>query len=279
MKGMAALFEAGMKQMSKNRLITVPVGLALLYPLLVTLLLTGIRSTDPGGTASPDTAFGVIFMTVPMAATLATGFIMILGSSLLPEEISAGRAGYWIAQPVSRNSYFSGMTAASFAISCVVTSILFYGTSASILAFLPYRPAAMVWAFACPLFWTAANLALVTLVSLVIPRIASIIVCLAVAGVSNFLGSVSQVADAVPQGAFSETVRVISTAGFFIFPADPMLRLAMAGLRPADSSIQEMITSMGFATTPPAWQIAYAVVWSAAVFWLAAARFRRTDLA
>jgi len=26
MKGMAALFEAGMKQMSKNRLITVPVG-------------------------------------------------------------------------------------------------------------------------------------------------------------------------------------------------------------------------------------------------------------
>lgn len=279
MRATNAVFLAGLRQMSRNRLMTIPIVLALFYPALVVLLLSGTHPMEGGVTSSADAAMGVVFMTIPMAATLATGFIMILGSSLLPEEISAGRAGFWVAQPVSRDSYFTGMTLASFAMCCTVSAILFFGTSVAVLAFIPFRPMAVGWAFLCPIFWTAANLALVTAVSLYLPRIASIIICLALAGFSNFMGSVTQVVEALPQGGVAATMKAASWVSVVVFPADPLLRLAMSGLRPAESSIQMMMSSIGFMTDPPAWQIVYALVWSAAVILLARARFRRMDLA
>lgn len=279
MRTTSAILLAGLRQLSRSRLVTIPVVLALLYPSLVVLILSGTHTAGKGMADAADAAMGVMFMTIPMAATLATGFIMILGSSLLPEEISAGRAGFWVAQPVSRDSYLAGMTLASFAVCCIVSAILFFGTSAAILAFIPYRPTAVVWAFLCPLLWTAANLALVTVVSLYLPRIASIIICLALAGFSNFMGSVSQVVGALPGGSVASTMQTVYWVSFFVFPADPLLRLAMSGLGPADSSIQMMMSSIGFMTSPPAWQIVYALIWSAAVFLLAGARFRRMDLA
>jgi hypothetical protein len=280
MRKILAVFSSGLKQLSKSRLITIPVVLAAVYPLIIALLCSKIPD-DPaeGGMPPAEAAMGVIFMAVPMAATLAAGFIMILGSSLLPEEISAGRAGYWVAQPVSRNGYFTGMTLSSMAMCCLVTGVLFYGTSMAAILFFPYTPNSIAWALLCPMIWATVNLALVTLVSLFVPRIASIIICLAVAGVANFLGSLGQVADALPSGAAASVMKIASTVSFFVFPADPLLRLAMYGLKPVSSSAEQMLAFMGVGTAPPVWQAAYALVWIAAASWLAAARFRRIDLA
>lgn len=279
MKRVAAVFSAGMRQLSRNRLITIPIVLSAFYPLLISLLLSKVQDGSSAGASAADAAVGVIFMTIPMAATLATGFIMILGSSLLSEEISAGRAGYWIAQPVSRFEFFAGMSLASLAICCLLTAVLFWGTSAAMLAFLPFTPSGVISAVVCPMLWTAVNLALVVIVSLFLPRIASVIISLAVAGIANFLGSVGQVSEAIPDGAIAAALKIASMVSFLIFPADPLLRLTMAGLRPENSAVDEMITMMGVGAPPPQWQVAYALVWAVAMFWLAAERFRRIDLA
>lgn len=279
MKRLAAVFSAGMRQLSRNRLITIPIVLSALYPLLISFFLSKMQEGSSAGASSADAAVGVIFMTFPMAATMATGFIMILGSSLLSEEISAGRAGYWIAQPVSRFEFFAGMSLASLSICCLVTVVLFWGTSTAILAFLPFTPSGALYAFACPLLWTAVNLALVVIVSLFLPRIASVIISLAVAGMANFLGGVGQISEAIPQATVAAVLKIASMVSFFIFPADPLLRLTMAGLRPENSAVDEMMTMVGVGAPPPPWQIAYALVWAVAVFWLAAERFRRIDLA
>ncbi len=274
----AAIFASGVGQLSRYRVIIVSVGLAILYPLLVAFLASKIPPPSEGGPPPVEAAMGIIFMVIPMAATLATGFIVILGSCLLPEEISAGRAGFWAAQPVSRNGFFAGMTLASLFLCLLITIVLFHGTALLVGSTLSYTPASLPAAILAPLMWTVVNLSLVTLFSLLTPRIASIIICLAIAGMANFLGGMGQVADALPAGAAQTVFRTASLVSFLVFPADPLLRLSMYGMKPLNAASEQFMAFVGVGGMPPVWQVAYAAVWSGVVVLLSALRFRRMDL-
>lgn len=273
-----AVFRAGVTQMIRNRLIAFPLGLSALYPVLLAFLVTKIPGPSEGGPPAAEAAMGVVFMAIPMAATIATGFVMILGSSLLPEEISAGRAGFWISQPVSRRDYLTGMTLASLAVSLGITTILFHGSWLATEAVLGYPPADAAAAVLAPLCWTTVNLALVTLLSLVMPRLAAVILSLGVAGMANFLGGLGQVAGAMPGGAPADVFRTSALVSFLVFPADPLLRLSLYGMKPAVSMAEEMMVFMGVTARPPAWMALYSAAWTAGAWLLSLVRFRRLDL-
>jgi ABC-type transport system involved in multi-copper enzyme maturation permease subunit len=274
----AAVFRAGVTQMMRNRLIAFPLGLSALFPVLLAFLVTKIPGPSEGGPPAAEAAMGVVFMAIPMAATIATGFVMILGSSLLPEEISAGRAGYWISQPVSRRDYMVGMTLASLAVSLAITAILFHGSWLATVAILGYPPADTAAAVLAPMCWTTVNLALVTLLSLVLPRLAAVILSLGLAGMANFLGGLGQVAGAIPEGPPADVFRTSALVSFLVFPADPMLRLALYGMKPAVSMAEEMMVFMGVTTRPPVWMWLYSAAWTAGAWVLSLLRFRRLDL-
>jgi len=273
-----AFFLNSMEQLARRRLVSAALVIGGLFLAFFALLCHLMASNAGNGLSSPDAALGALFLTLPSAAYLCAAFQFILGSSLLPGEISAGRAGFWAALPVSRLSVFAGFSLSCLACASGVSALLFGGIEAVTGAFFRNSPTDLPLAILAFMAWSCVLWAVVTLLSMSMNRIVAIIICFCGYGLMNFIGGLAQIAGAMPQGGPGPAFRIAGLVSGLIFPSDPPFRAMMYGLMPAGSSMEQFLAFTGAAVRPPVLLTLYSLAWSAAVIWLAWRRFSRQDL-
>jgi|WetSurMetagenome_2_1015567.scaffolds.fasta_scaffold00960_7 hypothetical protein len=272
------LFINGLEQMTRRKLVIAAGIVAGVFLLLFALICGTVDSGTDSSLPPADAAMAAIFLTLPAAGSLCAAFLFILGSSVLPEEISAGRAGFWAAQPVSRTALFAGFTLPCLAVGCVLSIVLFGGIEAIVGIYLPYSPHSVLAAAGSLLIWASVLWAAVVMLSLMMNRIVAIILCFCMYGLCNFLGGLAQMADAVPEGGPGQAFRIAGLVSALVFPSDPPFRTMMFGLMPTGASVEEALSFMGVGLEPPTALTLYALAWSVAMVAAALLRFRRLDL-
>jgi ABC-type transport system involved in multi-copper enzyme maturation permease subunit len=268
-----------LEQLRRRKLVVAAGIISGIFLALYAFFCSLVRSNSFGATVpGPDAALAAVFLTLPAAASLCAAFFFILGSSLLPEEISAGRAGFWAALPVSRRSLFAGFTLSCLAVSSAISALLFGGIEAIASAFFPFAPTNLPLSLLAFFAWAGVLWAAVTLLSMLMNRIVAIIVCFCAYGFMNFLGGLSQLAGVIPEGGPGKAFQTAGLISALIFPSDPPFRMMVHGLLPRGAAMEDMMAFTGASAQPPLALTLYAAAWSLGVILLAYYRFSRQDL-
>jgi ABC-type transport system involved in multi-copper enzyme maturation permease subunit len=276
---MGPILVNSLEQLARRKLVVAAGIISVLFLGLYALFCSLVTTQSQGSAIpGPDAALAAIFLTLPAAASLCAAFLFILGSSLLPEEISAGRAGFWAALPVSRRALFSGFTLSCLLVCCALSAFLFGGIEGIAAAFFPNTPTNVLLAVLSFFAWAAVLWAAVTLLSMLLNRIVAIIICFCAYGLMNFLGGLSQLAGAIPEGGPGEAFRTAGLVSAFLMPSDPPFRMMLYGLMPKGAMMEEMMAFTGATAQPPIVLTLYALVWSLGVMLVAYWKFSRQDL-
>ncbi len=223
-----------------------------------------------------DAALGAIAAAAPLAAMLATSLAIIIGSSMLPEEVSRGRMPFWLSLPASRGRVFLGTALAPLTVSLLLSVLLFGGICLITRLHFAFTPRSLPLALLSMLCWLCAVWAAVTTLSLLVRKVASILIVFFLSGVASLFGGIQEVMKIIPDeapGALVTITRVV----MLLFPADRGFRGVLYGLMPTDAVVTENLAFFGVATEVPPLQLAYAAGWAGVVLLLGFIRFRRMD--
>ncbi len=278
MRNLPSLFSVSTAHLLRRKLVLSAFVVSAGFLALYWLVCSQMSKQSGAGMQAADMALGALFMTLPGAATLASAFAFILGSSVLPDEIQSGRAAYWAALPVSRTEIFTGFGLSSLAACLSVSLFLFGGIVGITHACLPYAETSVPSALGAFLLWHAVLWSSITLMSLLVHRMVAIIICFSAWGISTFLGGLVQVARAVPEEPVARAIVTAGGVSAVVYPADQAFRTMVYGLLPAGATLEDMMAFTGATASAPLWQIAWAALAAVLFTVLASRRFSGMDL-
>ena len=242
--------------------------------------LSTASESDPAAAAitTADSALAAIFTAGPMVAMLITSLVIILGASILPDELAAGRISLWTSLPQTRLRVYIGTTLSPMVVSLVLGLFLFAGTAVITGVYFPFHPTNPLLSMLSLPIWLMVSWASVTALSLLVKKIPAMLITFCLAGISSFMGSLYELSRLVPKLEDS-AIGTIAKIAMLVFPADRGYRGVLYGLLPTDSMITEGAAFFGVSGNVPAWELSYAVLWSVVVLALGFWRFRSMDLA
>jgi len=223
-----------------------------------------------------DAALAAIITAGPLAATLVTALIIVIGSTMLPEEIGQGRMPFWLSLPQTRLKVYLSIGLAPLAISYALSVILFGGILVITMIYFPFTPRNIPLVFVSMLSWLTVVWASVMLLSLVVKKIAAMLIVFFLSSVATLFGGIYEVMQMFP-GEAPEAIETITHTVIYVFPADRGFRGVIYGLIPADAVITENLAFFGVTTNVPSIHLIYAFLWSLVLLSIGYWKFRRMD--
>jgi len=223
-----------------------------------------------------DAALAAIITAGPLAATLITALAVVLGSSMLPEEISRGRMPFWLSLPQSRLRVYSMISLAPFAVSLGLALLLFGGILAITRLYFPFTSRNLILAFFSMILWLGVVWSCVTALSIILRKVASMVITFFLAGLASMFGGVYELMMMFPGEAPAALVTVARVT-MFVFPADRGFRGVLYGIIPVDAAVTENMAFFGVTAEIPPEHLMYGAVWALLLLWLGYLRFRKMD--
>ncbi|MCK4806962.1 MAG: ABC transporter permease subunit [Candidatus Aegiribacteria sp.] len=223
-----------------------------------------------------DAALAAIITAGPLAATLMTALIIVIGSTMLPEEIGQGRMPFWLSLPQTRLKVYLSIGLAPLAVSYVLSLILFGGIFIITMIYFPFTPKNIPLVFVSMLSWLTVVWAAVMLLSLVVKKIASMLIVFFLSAVATLFGGLYEMMQMFP-GEAPKALETITYTIIYAFPADRGYRGVIYGLIPADAVITENLAFFGVTASIPSIHLIYAFLWSLVLLSIGYLKFRRMD--
>ncbi len=226
---------------------------------------------------SEDKAWMAMATSGPMLATILIGLTIIMGASVLPDEIASGRLSLWASLPLSRRRLFAGTTLAPLALSTALGYVFFLSAALLIRAYFPYAPANILVALVAMPIWIAVTWAAVTTLSLVMGKIPAMLVTFILGGFSATMGSIVELGKTIPE-VNESGIYVVANTVTMIFPIDRGYRAILSGLLPTRSTIDEFLALMGYSGEFSTIELLYPLIWSALLCFLGFVIFRKMEI-
>ncbi|NOQ22562.1 MAG: hypothetical protein GQ565_07930 [Candidatus Aegiribacteria sp.] len=225
---------------------------------------------------SADAALAAIITAGPLAATLVTALIIVIGSTMLPEEIGQGRMPFWLSLPQTRLKVYLSIGLAPLAVSYALSVILFGGILLMTMIYFPFTPRNIPLVFVSMFSWLTVVWAAVMLLSLVVKKIASMLIVFFLSSVATLFGGVYEMMRMFP-GEAPKAIETITHTVIYAFPADRGYRGVIYGLIPADAVITENLAFFGVTASVPSLHLIYAYLWSLVLLSIGYWKFRSMD--
>ncbi|MEN8209659.1 MAG: hypothetical protein ABFR50_10470 [Candidatus Fermentibacteria bacterium] len=223
-----------------------------------------------------DAALAAILTAAPLAATLVTALIIVIGSTMLPEEIAQGRMPFWLSLPQTRLKIYLSIGFAPLAVSYALAVILFGGILVITMIYFPFTPRSIPMMLISMLSWLSVVWAAVMLLSLVVKKIAAMLIVFFLSSVASLFGGLYEIMKMFP-GDAPEAMETITKTVIYVFPADRGYRGVLYGLIPADAVITENLAFFGVTANIPSIHLMYAFLWSILLLSIGYLKFRRMD--
>lgn len=276
------MFLNALEHMTRRKLILIVGILSVVY---LFIFWKGIAAADPRSltvdsgipATDADLAYAALTIAGSMLSVMVWGLTIVLGASILPDEMDAGRMSIWAALPQSRFRVYAATTLAPLIVSVVFGYILF-GLTAVITAFYaPFTPSSIPLSIVSMPIWLSATWAFVIFGSLVMGKIPAMLVTFVLEGFAIGMGNMVELGKNIPElheSTFYTVARVVT----FVLPFERGFRSVQMGLLPEASMIDEALAMLGIGGDLPFWEVLYPGVWAAALFFLGYRIFRRRDL-
>jgi ABC-type transport system involved in multi-copper enzyme maturation permease subunit len=223
-----------------------------------------------------DAALAAIVTAAPLAATLVTALMIVIGATMLPEEIDEGRMPFWLSLPQTRFRVFLHTGLAPLALSYALAMVLFGGILLITRAYFAFTPGNIPLVFISMLSWLTVVWAAVILLSLLVKKVAAMLIVFFLSAVASLFGGLYEIMRMFPGEAPQALVTIARTI-MYSFPADRGYRGVLYGLIPRDGTITENLAFFGVTAGIPPLHIVYAFLWSAVLIALGYWKFRRID--
>lgn len=276
------MFLNALEHMTRRKLILIVGILSVLY---LFLFWRGIASADPQGlkvesglpASDADLAYAALSIAGSMLSVMVWGLTIVLGASILPDEMDAGRMSIWAALPQTRFKVYSATTLAPLMVSVVFGYILFGCTALITSFYAPFSPSSVPLAIISMPIWLSATWAFVILASLIVGKIPAMLITFVLEGFAIGMGNMVELGKNIPE-LHESTFYVVARVVTFILPFERGFRSLQMGLLPRSTVIDEALAMLGLGGELPAWEIAYPAVWAAILFFLGYRIFRKKDL-
>jgi hypothetical protein len=223
-----------------------------------------------------DAALAALITAVPLAATLLTALTVVLGSSMLPDEISRGRMPFWLSLSQPRVRVYLGTGLAPLAVALVLALVLLSGLMAITGLYFPFSPRSIPLALLSMCVWLTVVWASVTVLSVLLSKVASMVITFFLAGVSSMFGGIYEIMQQFP-GDAPPALLTVARVTMIVFPADRGFRGLLYGVIPQDAAVTQNMAFFGVSASIPPLHLAYGLLWSLLLLALGYIRFRRTD--
>ena len=276
------MFLNALEHMTRRKLLLIVAIMSLAYLLI---FWRGIASADPQSlkvegdlpVSDADLAFAALSIAGSMLSVMVWGLTIILGASILPDEMEAGRMSIWAALPQSRFKIYTLTTLAPLLVSVIVGYVLF-GLTAFITSFYaPFTPQNIPLAIISMPIWLSATWSFVILFSMIVGKIPAMLITFILEGFAVGMGNMVELAKGVPE-LYESTFYMVARIVTFILPFERGYRTVQMGLLPEASLIEEALAFLGFGGNLPLWEILYPLGWSAILFFLGYRIFKNKDL-
>jgi len=276
------MFLNALEHMTRRKLILIVGILSVVYLLL---FWKGIASADPQSlrvesgipASNADLAYAALTIAGSMLSVMVWGLTIVLGASILPDEMDAGRMSIWAALPQTRFRVYASTTLAPLLVSVVFGYILF-GLTAVITAFYaPFTPSSIPLTVISMPIWLSATWAFVILGSMIVGKIPAMLITFVLEGFAIGMGNMVELGKNLPE-LHDSTFYVVARVVTFILPFERGFRSVQMGLLPEASMIDEALAMLGIGGSLPLWEVIYPGVWAAALFFLGYRIFRKKDL-
>jgi len=276
------MFLNALEHMTRRKLILIVGILSACYLLL---FWRGIASVDPQSmrtdsgipASDADLAYAALSIAGSMLSIVVWGLTIVLGASILPDEMDAGRMSIWAALPQTRFRVYASTTIAPLVVSLVFGYLLFGLTAVITSFYAPFTPANIPLAVISVPIWLSATWAFVILFSLIAGKIPAMLITFILEGFAVGMGNMVELAKGVPELRDS-TFYVVARVFTFVFPFERGYRCVQMGLLPKASMLEEALAFLGFGGDIPLWEIIYPGVWATALFFLGYKIFKGKDL-
>lgn len=223
-----------------------------------------------------DAALAAVVTAAPLAATLITALMVVIGSTMLPEEIDEGRMPFWLSLPQSRLKVYLLTSLAPLALSYALSMLIFGGILLITRSYFWFMPKSLLLVPVAMLSWLSVIWAAVILLSLLVKKVAAMLIAFFLAAVSSLFGGLYEIMRMFPDTA-PPLLETITRTVMFVFPADRGYRGVLYGLIPSDAVITENLAFFGVTAQVQTVHLAYALLWSLVLLSLGYWRFRRMD--
>jgi ABC-type transport system involved in multi-copper enzyme maturation permease subunit len=276
------MFLNALEHMARRKLILIVAILSACYLLL---FWRGIASVDPQSliadnglpVSDADLAYAALSIAGSMLSVMVWGLTIVLGASILPDELDAGRMSIWAALPQTRFRVYASTTLAPLIVSLVFGFLLF-GLTALITSFYaPFTSSNIPLAIISVPIWLSTTWAFVILFSLIAGKIPAMLITFILEGFAVGMGNMVELAKGVPE-LHSSTFYVVARIFTFVFPFERGYRCVQMGLLPQASVLEEALAFLGFGGEIPLWEIIYPGVWAVALFFLGYMIFKGKDI-
>jgi ABC-type transport system involved in multi-copper enzyme maturation permease subunit len=276
------MFLNALEQMARRKLLLI---VGILSVLFLLLYWHGIASADPqsiksdGGLPATDAdmAYAALSIAGSMLSVMVWGLTIILGASILPDELDAGRMSIWAALPQSRFKVYASTALAPLVVSVIIGYILFGLTAVITSFYAPFTPSSIPLAVVSMPVWLSATWAFVILFSMLVGKIPAMLITFILEGFAVGMGNLFELGKGVEE-LLDTGIYTIARVVTFVLPFERGYRSLQMGLLPKATILEEALAFLGFGGDLPMWEVIYPAVWASVLFFLGYRVFLHKDL-
>ena len=276
------MFLNALEHMARRKLLLIVGVLSFLFLLLYW---HGIASADPqsmksdGGLPATDAdmAYAALSIAGSMLSVMVWGLTIILGASILPDELDAGRMSIWAALPQSRFKVYASTALAPLVVSVIIGYILFGLTAVITSFYAPFTPSSIPLAIVSMPVWLSATWAFVILFSMILGKIPAMLITFILEGFAVGMGNLFELGKGVEE-LHEAGIYTVARVVTFVLPFERGYRSLQMGLLPKATILEEALAFLGFGGDLPLWEVIYPAVWAAVLFFLGYRIFLHKDL-
>ena len=276
------MFLNALEHMARRKLLLIVGILSFLFLLLYW---HGIASADPqsmksdGGLPATDAdmAYAALSIAGSMLSVMVWGLTIILGASILPDELDAGRMSIWAALPQSRFKVYASTALAPLVVSVIIGYILFGLTAVITSFYAPFTPSSIPLAIVSMPVWLSATWAFVILFSMILGKIPAMLITFILEGFAVGMGNLFELGKSVEE-LHEAGIYTVARVVTFVLPFERGYRSLQMGLLPKATILEEALAFLGFGGDLTLWEVIYPAVWAAVLFFLGYRIFLHKDL-
>ncbi|OPX30175.1 MAG: hypothetical protein B1H09_05400 [Gemmatimonadaceae bacterium 4484_173] len=276
------MFLNALEHMARRKLLLIvgilSVGFLLLY-------WHGIASADPQSmrtdgdlpATDADIAYAALSIAGSMLSVMVWGLTIILGASILPDELDAGRMSIWAALPQSRFKVYASTALAPLLVSVIIGYLLFGLTAVITSFYAPFTPSSIPLAVVSMPVWLSATWAFVILFSMIVGKIPAMLITFILEGFAVGMGNLFELGKGVEE-LHEAGIYTVARVVTFVLPFERGYRSLQMGLLPKATILERALAFLGYGGDLPAWEVIYPAVWAAVLFFLGYRVFLHKDL-
>jgi len=276
------MFLNALEHMARRKLLLIVGILSLMFLLLYW---HGIASADPqsmkgeGGIPATDAdmAYAALSIAGSMLSVMVWGLTIILGASILPDELDAGRMSIWAALPQSRFKVYASTALAPLMVSVIIGYLLFGLTALITSLYAPFTPSSIPLAIVSMPVWLSATWAFVILFSMIVGKIPAMLITFILEGFAVGMGNLFELGKGVEE-LHEAGIYTVARIVTFVLPFERGYRSLQMGLLPKATLLEEALAFLGVGGDLPMWEVVYPAVWAAVLFFLGYRVFLHKDL-